>query len=381
MSIHNRRVTSGALRYDVRIKHAGQLVATRTFRRQGDAETWEREQYRALQLGEFLLPSRTSTPFADVVVAFFEARRDQVAPHTWRTDKDNLAATPRAWAALPVASISRGDILRHLTDELKTKARSTVSRSRTTLSALFKYAVQEGMVSRNPVHDVSMPPGKEQDSEGIKTFTDAELADTLTRQYQLNRLMAEVTEFISLTGLRWSEMRSLRVRNLESLAYPAIRVLRAQSDGYEEKGTKTRKGRAVPLVAHAYEIAARRTVGRAPDDYLFVTKTGRQLSGNLFRRYLRWGETAQGHTIHTLRHYAASSWLRAGIPVNQVSEWLGHKNPNTTLRIYAHVLGEAQDAAALAHLNATATPAPQQPDPRLDYPLTPTEGNSGLSGP
>ena len=73
MSITTRRVKSGALRYDVRVKHAGQLVATRTFRRQGDAETWEREQYRALQLGEFLPPSQTATPFSEVVARFEEA--------------------------------------------------------------------------------------------------------------------------------------------------------------------------------------------------------------------------------------------------------------------------------------------------------------------
>lgn len=375
-----RRVKSGALRYDVRVKHAGQLVATRTFRRQGDAETWEREQYRALQLGEFLPPSQTATPFSEVVARFLEARRDQVAPHTWRTDHDNLKAAPHAWAALPIASIGKGDILRHLTDELRTKARSTVSRSRTTLSALFNYAVQEEMLLRNPVRDVSMPPGKEQSSEDVETFTDAELADTLGRQYALNPLMAEVTEFVSLTGLRWSELRSLRVRNLQNLTHPAIRVLRAQSDGYEEKGTKTRKGRAVPLVARAYAIARHRAEGREPDEYLFASKTGRQLSGNLFRRYLKWTETAHGFTIHSLRHYAASSWLRAGIPVNQVSEWLGHKNPNTTLRIYAHVLGEAQDIAAIARLNAIAPPPPPQPDPRLDYPYPPDSG-TGLSGP
>ena len=88
MSIYTRRLKSGALRYEARIKHAGQLVASRTFRRHGDAETWEREQYRALQLGEFLPPSQTSTPFAEVVAAFLAARRDQVAPHTWRTVDD-----------------------------------------------------------------------------------------------------------------------------------------------------------------------------------------------------------------------------------------------------------------------------------------------------
>ena len=67
---------------------------------------------------------------------------------------------------------------------------------------------------------------------------------------------------------------------------------------------------------------------------------------------MRWSQTAPNHTIHDLRHYAASSWLRAGLPVHQVAKWLGHKNASTLLRIYAHVLGEQQEIAALRHLDS-----------------------------
>jgi hypothetical protein len=53
-----------------------------------------------------------------------------------------------------------------------------------------------------------------------------------------------------------------------------------------------------------------------------------------------------------------------------VSHWLGHANPNTTLKIHAHVLGEAQDIAAIAHLNQVSTqPAldgTSDPGPRLE---------------
>ena len=135
----------------------------------------------------------------------------------------------------------------------------------------------------------------------------------------------------------------------------SIRVWRAQSEGYAEKGTKTMKERRVPLTARPWAIVLARTVGRSPSDYLFTTKTGLQLRANTFRRFLDWGTTAHGHTIHDLRHYATSRWLRAGIPVHQVAAWLGHSNPNTTLRVYAHVLGESQDLSAVARLDALET--------------------------
>jgi integrase len=352
MSIEARRSKSGAMRYTARIKHAGQTVASRTFARKADAETWEREQYRALQLGEFTPPSRSSKPLAQVAAEFLESRRGQVGDHSWRTDRDHLKSIPTWFAARPISSISESDILKYLTEQLTLRARSTVQRAKTTLGTVFAYAVRERMISRNPMRDVRMPPGKGQASQGIETFTAAELTHTLELQYSINPRLAEVTEFLSLTGLRWSELRALRVRDLQELPFRAIRVSRAHSDGYAEKGTKTGKTRAVPLTNRAWHLASARTEGRKRTDYLFTSETGLQLRGNLFRRFVHWSDTVpDGRTIHDLRHYAASIWLRAGIPVHQVSQWLGHANPNTTLKVYAHVLGEAQDLAAIARLN------------------------------
>ena len=353
MSVERRQSKTGAVRYVARIKSGRQLIASKTFDRKGDAEAWEREQRRALAFGEFIPPTRSSTRFSEVAEQFLESRRGQISPHSWRTDRDNLANVPAWFGARPLSSIGESEILAYLTEQLSTKARSTVQRARTTLGTVFAYAVREKMLTRNPATGVRMPPGERRKSEGIETFTDAELAHTLTLQYEIRPHMAAVTEFLSLTGVRWSELRALRVRDLEQVPNRVIRVSRAQSDGYAEKGTKTGKTRLVPLTRRAWEIAASRAVGRKRTDYLFTGETGLQLGGGLFRRFVKWSETAPpGRTIHDLRHYAASTWLRAGIPVNQVSQWLGHANPNTTLKIYAHVLGEEQDTAAIARLDA-----------------------------
>lgn len=102
--------------------------------------------------------------------------------------------------------------------------------------------------------------------------------------------MAAVTEFLSLTGVRWSELRALRARDLEQVPNRAIRVSRAQSDRYAKKGTKTGKTRLVPLTRRAWEIASSRAVGRTRTDYLFTGETGLQLGGGLFRRFVRWPE-------------------------------------------------------------------------------------------
>lgn len=50
--------------------------------------------------------------------------------------------------------------------------------------------------------------------------------------------------------------------------------------------------------------------------------------------------------FHDLRHTAAVMMLNSGVPINVLSQILGHKDPTMTLRRYAHVLSEAQQIAA-----------------------------------
>ena len=50
---------------------------------------------------------------------------------------------------------------------------------------------------------------------------------------------------------------------------------------------------------------------------------------------------------HSLRHSAARHWLTttAGIPLNVVSQWLGHANPKVTLRTYLAIVASTHSMA------------------------------------
>ena len=118
MSIERRHTRDGEVRYVARVKSGGHLVASRTFRRKGDAVAWEREQYRRLALGEFIPPARSATPFAVVAARFLESRRRQISPHSWRTDRDNLAGVPGWLTTRPLSSIGEFEIVALLTEQL-----------------------------------------------------------------------------------------------------------------------------------------------------------------------------------------------------------------------------------------------------------------------
>ena len=51
----------------------------------------------------------------------------------------------------------------------------------------------------------------------------------------------------------------------------------------------------------------------------------------------------QGVRLHDLRHSAAVAWLQAGVPVVQVSRWLGHAQPTITLNVYGDWVPETVD--------------------------------------
>jgi len=50
-------------------------------------------------------------------------------------------------------------------------------------------------------------------------------------------------------------------------------------------------------------------------------------------------------TFHDLRHGFASTALAEGVPISEVSRWLGHKSITTTVDLYGHLVPEATGRA------------------------------------
>ena len=57
-------------------------------------------------------------------------------------------------------------------------------------------------------------------------------------------------------------------------------------------------------------------------------------------------------TFHDLRHTFASTALAEGVPISEVSRWLGHKPITTTVDLYGHLVPEASGRARDALDNA-----------------------------
>ncbi|MDQ0614080.1 integrase [Microbacterium sp. W4I4] len=340
MSVETRKTSAGKTRYLARVKVGNVQVATKTFHRKSDAEAWEREQKHLLTTGRPLPPTK-SISLGELVVMFQRAR-ESGNPHTIDTDNHNLAALSKRLLVRPLSSIQSDDVREHLIAELQSgKAPATVARARTTLSALFTYAAEHDLLRQpHPVRTMRKIPELGMAAQRTLSLSEIPTAQqvtvTLAALRERRSDIADVFEFMSLTGIRWGEARAARVSWLSKHGLEQLDVGRSHSDGYSEKSPKSWRGtRSIPLSPRAVEIFRAHAAGKSSGSYVFTNRLGGQLSANLVRKF------PLGFRRHALRHFAASTWLRLGTPVNEVAEYLGDE-ARTVLTTYAHILGEGQ---------------------------------------
>jgi hypothetical protein len=120
-------------------------------------------------------------------------------------------------------------------------------------------------------------------------------------------------------------------------------------------GLGKRGGRALVISTSARRQLERRLalgLGKMPDDALvFMARDGGpRVPTYLSTEWRTLREAAGVGTVtwHALRHTHASQLIDANVDIVTISRRLGHKNPNITLQIYAHLFKQRDDKAATA---------------------------------
>ena len=153
------------------------------------------------------------------------------------------------------------------------------------------------------------------------------------------------------TGLRWSELRALRMRDFVEIPLPLLVVERAEPEGVQVKVTKSGRGRRVPVADQILPIVQELAQANSSDSLLFVTQSGHQLHASALKRTIGWTSLSGGRRIHDLRHTAACRGSRWGVDLASVQSWMGHASIATT-DIYLHHLGTGADRTGLDRLNS-----------------------------
>ena len=151
-------------------------------------------------------------------------------------------------------------------------------------------------------------------------------------------------------GLRPSEVVMLRRR---SLALPEIgwgRIDVTEADvSFDEPGEPKTGPRSVPippvLVQQLTNWLADRAIAE-PDQLLFRTRTNTRPSGSNWGRAWHRALTSIGHPplrVYDCRHAAATTWLRAGMPLGEAARRLGH-SVDTLVNNYVGALSDDEAA-------------------------------------
>jgi integrase len=156
----------------------------------------------------------------------------------------------------------------------------------------------------------------------------------------------------ALTGLRQSELRGLRWRDIDWSAQ-RIRVRNTFVSGEHSTAGKSDLStrRSVPIatrLARELELWSRRSAYRDDDALVFAhPQKGTPLDRRkLSKRFKKACDDASVHPVrfHDLRHTFATHLAASGTPIRTIQEFLGHADSKTT-QIYAHYAPSAQEVA------------------------------------
>jgi integrase len=245
----------------------------------------------------------------------------------------------------------------------------TVARVLMRLKALFREALRLELVARNPAEaiQVRLPKGE----KAARALEPEEVARLLeAAEASRSRDMALLLRLMLETGLRRGEALALQWGDVD-LERGEVRVWRAwakvgSKGAFTPLKTPTAK-RVVPLPlgllrrlkARKEELLER--LNPEEVDGLHLVGGVKPVDPDAFNHYLRRLAERAGLgrvRVHDLRHTWATLALSRGIPLEVVSERLGHASPTITLNVYRHLLEEERRGYVL-DLEDLLFPAPR----------------------
>lgn len=160
------------------------------------------------------------------------------------------------------------------------------------------------------------------------------LCDNLDKKYLI------LTSFLAMTGCRFEEAASLRLKRLDIANGKATLV-----------ATKNKKNRFIYFDGPIKQYLSELIKNKNPDDLVFTNSKNQHIHPGDFNNDLRLRAKKAGIEkrvhAHLLRHSFATHLLVAGVDVTMVSTLLGHKDLQTTYDTYVHLADSTLQRAAL----------------------------------
>ncbi|MDI1476440.1 site-specific integrase [Polyangium sp. y55x31] len=224
-------------------------------------------------------------------------------------------------------------------------AQTTRNNIQVVLRSVLRFAVERGYLADPPK---GLPRLKQIGQRILEIPTDDEVHAILAAARDTHRLSFALMAY---AGLRPNEVRALRRRDMllrwddDRPAGGFLSVREGRSHG--ELHTPKTGQREIPIAPELARLLAPIERG-SRDGHLALNERSRPWGQyGLTQAFERVRDRAGlgGWSIYALRHYAITSWLRAGVPVHVVQRMAGHKHLATTQRYVHHLKEDLEEAA------------------------------------
>jgi integrase len=213
---------------------------------------------------------------------------------------------------------------------------SMVQTARNIITSVIGDAIKSGKIASTRLTGIKIQPVP---SRAEVVFASREQLDTMAADFPEPYGLA--LWLMRGCGLRLGEVLAVRG---DSFRDGILRITeqRLKNGPYGPlKGRKAGDYRDVPVPGY---VLAKLAETSHSDGYLFDGIKPRTYS-RLFNRARDAAGLPESFTPHVLRHIFASVALVGGIPITDVSAWLGHKSIQTTFSIYGHLVPSSFDRA------------------------------------
>ena len=285
-----------------------------------DARKVARQRFAQVELGGDPAADRVrararALTLGVVIGRYLEAKRDRLRTNTFKAATRYFAVHWRPLHDRPLDAIMRAEVAARLQELIKAHGRTSAARARGNLSALYGWAMKEGLCEANPVMATNDP------TEGIQS-RDRVLSDDEIRIIWNacgDDAAGRVTKLLLLTGCRREEIGALRWSEIEAgvLTIPGAR-------------TKNARGLVLALPAVAVELLAAMPKQNS-GDFVFGRGGDTPFSGwsaaklRLDARIVMTnGKPLAPWTLHDLRRTMRSGLGMLGIPPHVAELAINH---------------------------------------------------------
>jgi integrase len=255
----------------------------------------------------------------------------RMAPNTFRVVRDFANSFAGAWGNLPAGAVRKHHVEAWV-GKHPTWNQTTEWDAKTRLVTLFIWAVEQELISGNPIRRIRKPPVKSRGREALISPEDHTRLLAGATPALRNVLLA-----LHQTGARPGEV--IRVSAAEFYPEQGLWVLAKHKTAH--KGQQRIIYLTPELTALCRKLAARN-----PEGPLFRTSQGLPWCHTCYLaeqvRKLRSKLGIRGTIPYGYRHSFATDALANGVPDAQVAELLGHSGTAMLHRHYAHLGAKAK---------------------------------------